>query len=216
MYKNWEELILDESKKNYWQELMDFIKQEDDKYDIFPLESCRFKALNYTPIDKVKVVILGQDPYHGINQSMGLAFSVMRNAPLPPSLKNIFKELNDDLGISVTHGDLTKWAQNGVLLLNTILTVRSNEPLSHQKKGWEQFTDAIIKTINKIDRPIVFILWGKKAERKRILLDNPKHHLIISAHPSPLSARLGFFGSKPFSKTNAFLGSDAIDWSIND
>lgn len=216
MYDSWNDLIIIESQKDYWKKLNLFLEQEDAKYNVFPPKNTRFKALELTPLNQVKVVILGQDPYHGLNQSMGLAFSVSRSTPIPPSLKNIFKELNNDLGISCTHGDLTKWAKSGVLLLNTVLTVRSNEPLSHEKKGWEYFTDAIIATINQINRPIVFVLWGKKAERKNLLLNNPRHLVITSAHPSPLSARFGFFGSKPFSKINGFLQNDRIDWSNDD
>lgn len=199
---------------------MSYIKPKNIKYikDSFPKEEFVYRALELTPIDKVKVLILGQDPYHGENQANGLAFSVNKDTKLPPSLKNIYKELNSDLGIKTpTHGDLTTWAKQGVLLLNSILTVEKDKPASHRKLGWEEYTDRIIKQISKERENIVFILWGKYAESKIDLIDTNRHLIISSPHPSPFSARKGFFGSKPFSKTNNYLkekGIKEIDWSI--
>lgn len=199
---------------------MSYIKPKDVKYikNSFPKQELVFRALELTPIENVKVLILGQDPYHGENQANGLAFSVNKDIKLPPSLKNIYKELNSDLGMEIpTHGDLTSWAKQGVLLLNSILTVEKDKPASHRKLGWEEYTDSIIKQISKEKKNIIFILWGKYAESKRDLIDSKKHLIIISPHPSPFSARKGFFGSKPFSRTNAYLkqhGIKEIDWSI--
>jgi uracil-DNA glycosylase len=177
-----------------------------------------FEALEKTPYEKVKVVILGQDPYHGMNQAHGLSFSVQPGVKIPPSLKNIYKELADDLGIPpVTHGYLTSWAEQGVLLLNTVLTVREGQAYSHRGKGWEQLTDAIIQKLNEREQPIVFILWGKPAQQKMTMIDTQKHIIIRSVHPSPLSAHRGFFGSKPFSKTNdalIALGETPINWQL--
>ena len=177
-----------------------------------------FNALHYTDYDKVKVVILGQDPYHGPNQAHGLSFSVKPNVPIPPSLRNIYKELHDDLGCYIpNNGYLKKWADEGVLLLNTVLTVRAGLANSHKNKGWEQFTDNIIKVLNEREKPIVFILWGNNAISKKKLITNKNHLILQSVHPSPLSASRGFFGSKPFSKTNSFLesiGETPIDWQI--
>ena len=177
-----------------------------------------FNALKYTPYSKVKAVILGQDPYHGKGQAHGLSFSVLEGIPKPPSLKNIFKELYDDLNIKEPpHGNLTKWAKEGVLLLNSVLTVEAGKPTSHANIGWEIFTDHIISLINQKDTPVVFLLWGTYAKQKKELITNPHHLIIESAHPSPYSANYGFLGSKPFSKTNAFLqanGLDPIDWMI--
>lgn len=184
----------------------------------FPNKENTFKALELTPLENVKVVILGQDPYHGEGQANGLAFSVNKDIKIPPSLKNIYKELNTDLNIEIpTHGDLTHWAKQGVLLLNSVLTVEPGRPGSHANIGWERYTDQIIKQISTEKEHIVFILWGKYAESKKYLIDESKHLTIISTHPSPFSARKGFFGSKPFSRANAFLiekGMDPIDWEI--
>jgi len=184
----------------------------------FPDKKNIFKALELTPLENVKVVILGQDPYHGEGQANGLAFSVNKDIKIPPSLKNIYKELNTDLNIEIpTHGDLTHWAKQGVLLLNSVLTVEPGRPGSHANIGWERYTDQIIKQISTEKEHIVFILWGKYAESKKYLIDESKHLTIISTHPSPFSARKGFFGSKPFSRANAFLiekGMDPIDWEI--
>ena len=214
MYSTWKELLIDEMKKPYWPKLMDYIKYEYEHYIVYPKEDEIMQALLLLPLDKVKVVILGQDPYHEPGQAMGLSFSVHRGEAIPKSLQNIYKELHDDLGCSVPkHGDLTKWEEQGVLLLNSILTVRAHNALSHQGIGWENFTDAVIKTLNEQNRKIVFILWGSFAASKRMYLNNPNHLVLVSPHPSPLSAYRGFFGSRPFSKTNAFL-DEPIDWQI--
>ena len=184
----------------------------------YPKDSDIFKALKLTPFDKIKVVILGQDPYHGDNQANGLAFSVHKDIKIPPSLRNIYKELNSDLGIDITnHGDLTKWALQGVLLLNSILTVEPYKPASHRGIGWEEYTNKIIKKINDDKENIVFILWGNYAQEKGRYIDKKKHLVIKSTHPSPFSARNGFFGSKPFSRCNTYLkenGIKEIDWRI--
>ena len=184
----------------------------------YPPKKDIYKALELTPIDTVKVVILGQDPYHGEGEANGLAFSVNKGIKLPPSLKNIYKELNDDLGIEIpNHGDLTKWAKQGVLLLNSVLTVQKDKPGSHRNMGWEEYTDGIIERISKEKKNVVFILWGKYAESKKELIDESKHLILISPHPSPFSARKGFFKSKPFSKCNTYLKKNnitPIDWRI--
>jgi uracil-DNA glycosylase len=184
----------------------------------YPSKKDIFKALELTPFDKVKVVILGQDPYHGKDEANGLAFSVNRDIKIPPSLKNIYKELNSDLGIPIpNHGDLTNWSKQGVLLLNSILTVEPDKPASHRKIGWEEYTDSIIKEINDKKENIVFILWGKYAQEKGKYIDRDRHMVIESPHPSPFSARKGFFGSKPFSKCNTYLkgkGIEEIDWRL--
>lgn len=206
MYRNWNEFIEEQKKLSYFQKLMEKVDFEYQNYVVYPEKSCIFKSFDLTNISDVKVVLLGQDPYHEPNQAMGLSFSVYKNNKIPKSLINIYKELNSDLGIIIpTHGDLTSWAKEGVLLLNTILTVREHEALSHQNIGWEIFTDNVIKFLNTLDQPIVFLLWGSQAAKKASLLNNPKHLVITSAHPSPLSAYRGFFGSKPFSKINNFL-----------
>ena len=185
---------------------------------IYPASEDIFNALHLTPLKDVKVVILGQDPYHNVNQAHGLCFSVKPEVDIPPSLVNIYKELHDDLGCYIPdNGYLVKWAEQGVLLLNTVLTVRAHQAASHQGKGWETFTDAIIHAVDQEDRPIVFILWGRPAQNKKKMLHNPKHLILEAPHPSPLSAYRGFFGSKPFSKTNTFLqehGLEPIDWQI--
>lgn len=184
----------------------------------YPCSSDIFKAIELTPFEKIKVVIIGQDPYHGEKQANGLAFSVYKDIKIPPSLKNIYKELNSDLGIPIaTHGDLTKWAKGGVLLLNSILTVEPHKPASHRNIGWEEYTDRIVKRINDEKENIVFILWGNYAQEKGKYIDENKHLVIRSPHPSPFSARKGFFGSKPFSKCNGYLkekGIEEIDWEI--
>ena len=187
---------------------------------IFPASDDIFNAFNLTPLSQVKVVILGQDPYHGDGQAHGLCFSVKPDVDIPPSLVNIYKELHDDLGCKIpNNGYLEKWAKQGVLLLNTVLTVRAHQAFSHRGIGWEEFTDAAIRILNEQDRPMVFILWGKPAQSKKAMLNNPKHLILEAPHPSPLSAFRGFFGSKPFSQTNRFLeenGLTAIDWQIED
>ena len=215
---NWNIKIGDEFKKDYYLELRKFLVNEYKTKTIYPNMYDIFNALHYTDYDKVKVVILGQDPYHGPNQAHGLSFSVKPNIPIPPSLRNIYKELHDDLGCYIpNNGYLKKWADEGVLLLNTVLTVRAGIANSHKNKGWEQFTDNIIKVLNEREKPIVFILWGNNAISKKKLITNKNHLILQSVHPSPLSASRGFFGSKPFSKTNSFLesiGETPIDWQI--
>lgn len=215
---DWLEAIGDEFKKTYYKELYQFVKSEYENNVVYPKSEDIFNALHLTPLKDVKVVILGQDPYHGEGQAHGLCFSVKPDVAIPPSLKNIYKELSDDLGCYIpNNGYLEKWAKQGVLMLNTVLTVRAHCANSHQGKGWEKFTDAIIQAVNEKDAPVVFILWGKPAQKKKSMLNNPKHLILEAAHPSPLSARNGFFGSKPFSKTNEFLinnGLTAIDWQI--
>jgi len=199
--------------------LKSFIIQEREKYTIFPPKEDIFRAFIETPFDNVKVVILGQDPYHGRGQAHGLAFSVKKGVPIPPSLQNIFIELQNDLGIEPPHhGDLTQWANRGVLLLNTVLTVREGQAHSHRGKGWELFTDEVIRTISREKNGVVFILWGRPAGEKRNLIDGSKHLILQAPHPSPLSAFRGFFGSAPFSKTNRYLesvGKTPINWKID-
>ena len=215
---SWDEILRDELDKEYFKNLLEFIKKEYNSKTIYPKMNEIFKAFMYTPYDKVKVVILGQDPYHGKGQAEGLSFSVPSGIPQPPSLKNIFKELHDDIGCEIpSTGSLTSWAEQGVLLLNAVLTVIKDHAASHRDKGWEIFTDRVIKEINKKDTPVVFILWGNYARSKKKFITNSRHLVIESAHPSPLSAYNGFFGSKPFSKTNEFLkskGLKEINWQI--
>lgn len=201
-----------------FKKFMGVINHEYEIKTIYPLKENIFAALKLTPYSNVKVVIVGQDPYHGEGEAHGLSFSVQDPTPLPPSLKNIYKELNDDLGITpAKSGDLTKWAKEGVLLLNSTLTVVKDNANSHSKIGWQNFTDYVIKVLNNKSEPVVFILWGNFARSKKVFITNPKHLVIESAHPSPFSARSGFFGSKPFSKTNEFLKKnniEPIDWDI--
>lgn len=201
-------------------ELHAFLESERSQHQVFPPPEQVFAALQSTPYDQVRVVILGQDPYHDVGQAHGLAFSVQPGVRLPASLRNIFKELNDDLGIAVpTCGCLTPWTRQGVLLLNTVLTVRAHQANSHRGKGWEEVTDAIIEQLGQRESPLVFVLWGKPAQAKKKLIDVERHVVLESAHPSPLSARSGFFGSKPFSKVNQALrawGQAEIDWAIRD
>lgn len=216
---DWLDAISGEFKKAYYKELFEFVKEEYGRYTIYPNADDIFNAFHFTPLSQVKVVILGQDPYHNVGQAHGLCFSVKPNVEIPPSLVNIYTELHDDLGCHIpNHGYLEKWARQGVLMLNTVLTVRAHQAGSHQGKGWEQFTDAVIEAVNAQDRPIVFILWGRPAQMKKRMLTNPKHLILEAPHPSPLSAFRGFFGSRPFSKTNAFLetnGAEPIDWQID-
>lgn len=215
MYHNWNELLKVEMGKPYFKNIMQFLNIEYQRTTVFPPREDIMKAFLLTPLENVKVVILGQDPYHEVGQAMGLSFSVHKDQPLPKSLINIYKELYDDLGIvPADNGDLTSWANQGVLLLNTILTVQKGNALSHNMIGWELFTDEVIRTLNEQSRKIVFILWGSYAISKKTLLNNPQHLILTSPHPSPLSAYRGFFGSKPFSKTNNFLYPDVIDWHI--
>ena len=207
-----------EFQKPYYKELYAFVKSEYDSAQVFPPADDIFNAFHYTPLSDVKVVILGQDPYHNVGQAHGLCFSVKPEVAAPPSLVNIYKELHDDMGCYIpNNGYLVKWAKQGVLMLNTVLTVRAHMANSHRGKGWEEFTDAAIRTLNKQDRPMVFILWGRPAQTKKKMLNNPKHLILEAPHPSPLSAYNGFFGSRPFSKTNRFLqdnGLGHIDWQI--
>ncbi|MDR0886078.1 MAG: uracil-DNA glycosylase [Clostridiales Family XIII bacterium] len=217
--QTWENVIGEEFNKPYCKELQRFIGEEYRTHTIYPPKDCIFNAFNYTAYDDIKVVILGQDPYHGENQAMGLSFSVPETQrTCPPSLLNIFKELESDLGIAMpTNGDLRPWAQQGVLLLNTVLTVKAHEANSHRDVGWETFTDAAISAINEINRPIVFLLWGKPAQSKTRLLNNPNHLILEAPHPSPLSAHRGFFGCKHFSKVNDYLqlhGVEPINWAL--
>lgn len=215
---DWAEKISAEYKKPYYRELFNFIKEEYSKVVVYPPSDDIFNAMHLTPLSKVKCVIIGQDPYHEPGQAHGLCFSVKPDIKVPPSLENIYKELHDDIGFSIpNHGYLEEWAKQGVLLLNTVLTVQAHRAFSHRGKGWEQFTDAIIRTVNEEDRPIVFLLWGKPAQEKKALLNNPKHLILEAPHPSPLSAYRGFFGCKHFSKANDFLmknGETPIDWTL--
>ena len=213
----WDIVLKDEIKKEYFKNLMNFIKKEYKTKTIYPKENEVFNAFRYTDFENIKVVILGQDPYHGPNQAEGLSFSVSDKVLKPPSLKNIFKELESDLSIPFPeHNSLKPWAKQGVLLLNAVLTVEEHKPTSHKGMGWEIFTDSVIKMINEKEKPVVFILWGSYARDKKKLITNPQHLVIESPHPSPFSANNGFFGSKPFSRTNNFLKANhikEIDWS---
>ena len=215
---DWDEILKDEFKKDYFIKLMNVVRKEYSEKTIFPRKDQVFNAFRYTPYKNVKVVILGQDPYHGVGEAEGLSFSVPLDIRKPPSLVNIFKELHEDLGVPIpNHGSLHSWAKEGVLLLNATLTVIKDRAGSHQGMGWETFTDDVIKLINEKDTPVVFILWGRYARNKKSLITNPLHYVIESAHPSPLSAYNGFFGSHPFSKTNNFLISKdikPINWEI--
>lgn len=214
----WDTILDSEYHKEYFCNIVKFINKVYKEKEIFPPKSKILSALNITDYNDVKVVILGQDPYHGIGEANGLAFSVNDGIKIPPSLKNIYKELHDDLGIDTPNtGNLESWAKEGVLLLNSVLTVEKDKPASHKNIGWEIFTDSIIKKLNERDKPIVFILWGNFAKSKKDLITNPKHLVITSSHPSPFSVNYGFFGSKPFSKTNEFLrknGIKEINWTI--
>ena len=216
---DWLEPLKPEFDKSYYKELYKKIVNEyDNKIQIFPNSDDIFNAFHFTPLSEVKVVILGQDPYHNVGQAHGLCFSVKPEVSIPPSLVNIYKELRDDCGCYIpNNGYLKKWSAQGVLMLNTVLTVRAHEANSHKGWGWEQFTDAAIEVLNKIDRPIVYILWGAPAQKKKSMLNNPKHLILMAPHPSPLSSYRGFFGSKPFSKANELLknnGIKEIDWQI--
>ena len=208
--KKWDIILKDEMKKDYFKKLGVFIKNEYNQKVVFPPYKDIFKALKLTDYDEVKVVILGQDPYHGTKEANGLSFSVYNDVKRPPSLDNIFKELYDDLGVKRSVNDLEDWARQGVFLLNSIMTVVKDTPLAHKDKGWEIFTDKLISLLNEREKPVVFILWGSYARSKKVLITNSNHHIIESVHPSPLSAYRGFFGSKPFSKTNNFLVEHGI------
>ena len=211
----WDDLLKEEFQKDYMQSLHAFLKEEYSHYTCFPPSNKIFNALALTPYEDVRVVILGQDPYHNIGQAMGLSFSVPAGTQLPPSLQNIFKELYDETGIHNTSGDLTPWARQGILLLNTTLTVRENQARSHFGRGWETFTDAIIRKVNEKERPIIFVLWGNDAKRKEPLITQPNHVILKASHPSPLSAYNGFFGCGHFNKINELLkqcDEEPIDW----
>ena len=213
--KKWDIVLKDEFKKDYFRKLGIFVKSEYKNKTIFPPYKNIFDALRLTDYDDVKVVILGQDPYHGLGEAHGLSFSVKKGVKMPPSLLNIFKELYNDLGIKRTTSDLTDWAKEGVLLLNSIMTVEKDKPLSHKDKGWEIFTDKVISTLNDREEPVIFVLWGSFARSKKELITNSRHKIIESVHPSPLSANRGFFGSRPFSKINTYLQNmdkDIIKW----
>ena len=207
----WDKVLENEMKREYFRKLGSFIKDEYKNKICYPDYVNIFNALRYTDYENVKVVILGQDPYHGEGEAHGLSFSVLEGVRRPPSLNNIFKELYSDLGIVRTNNCLSDWAKQGVLLLNAIMTVEKDKPLSHKDKGWEIFTDTVIKKLNERNKPVIFVLWGSFARSKKELITNPIHHIIESPHPSPLSASRGFFGSKPFSKINAYLEKDGID-----
>ncbi|MGN0484430.1 MAG: uracil-DNA glycosylase [Lachnospiraceae bacterium] len=216
---DWLDAISEEFKKPYYRELYQFVVQEYNTKVIYPPADDIFNAFHFTPLSKVKVVILGQDPYHNVNQAHGLSFSVPPDQKeIPPSLQNIYQELHDDLGCYIpNNGYLKKWADQGVLLLNTVLTVRAHQANSHRGHGWERFTDAIIEAVNAQERPIVYLLWGRPAQEKSVMLTNANHLILKAPHPSPLSAYRGFFGCKHFSQTNAFLkenGIEPIDWQI--
>ena len=219
IHNEWQEILEPEFQTAYYLQLRKFLKQEYQNETVFPNIHAIWNAFELTPYNDVKVVIIGQDPYHQVNQAMGMAFSVQRGVKIPPSLLNIYKELNNDLGIAIpNHGDLTNWAKQGVLLLNTVMSVEDSNANCHQNKGWEIFSDHIMDVLNESEQPIVFLLWGKPAQSKAKRITNKKHLLLKSVHPSPLSAYRGFFGSKPFSQANAFLNKNhrgAIDWRVD-
>ena len=213
----WNEILAEEMQKDYYQELQTFVQKRRAEVRVFPEEKNVFNALELTPFESVKVVILGQDPYHGFGQAHGLSFSVQKEIPLPPSLKNIYKELQEDIGGELpTEGDLSHWAKQGVLLLNTVLTVEEGNANSHKGKGWERLTNRLIESLNELKHPVIFILWGKPAQDKEKLITNLNHVILKAPHPSPLSAYRGFFGSKPFSRVNDILiqqGQTPIRWT---
>ena len=217
---DWNPILREELAQPYWAELQAFVAEERAHHQVFPPADEVFAALHQTPYASVKVVILGQDPYHGPGQAHGLCFSVRRGVPVPPSLRNIYTELHDDLGITPPrHGNLDAWTRQGVLLLNTSLTVRAHQAASHHGRGWERFTDQVIRAVDAKPERVVFILWGAAARKKRALVDTSRHVVLESAHPSPLSAHNGFFGSRPFSRANAALeaaGREPVDWRIPD
>jgi len=215
---DWQEVLQEEVAQPYFAELMDFVENEYEEQTIYPPKEDVFNAFNHTPFEQVKVVILGQDPYHGPGQAHGLSFSVKPGVKHPPSLRNMLKELQDDLGCDIPKdGTLTKWADQGVLMLNTVLTVREGKAHSHKGKGWETFTDEVIRKLSEREKPLAFVLWGKPAQQKKLFIDTERHAVIESVHPSPLSARRGFFGSKPYSAINEKLkefGKEPIDFCL--
>lgn len=217
--ESWKKILFDEFQKPYFEALKTFLVEEKKHYTIYPSGANIFAAFNHTPFERVKVVILGQDPYHGVGQAHGLSFSVQEGVPHPPSLQNIFKELRDDIGCNIPkNGTLTSWADQGVFLINAVLTVRSSEANSHKGRGWETFTDTVIRTLSDEKEHVVFILWGAPAGAKASLIDSKKHLILKAPHPSPLSSYRGFFGSKPFSKSNAYLiehGKTPIKWALH-
>lgn len=217
MNTDWNPLLRGEFDEPYWSDLMSFVREERSRHAVYPPADDVFAALHLTPYADTRVVILGQDPYHGPGQAHGLCFSVRRGTRIPPSLANIHRELHDDLGVPMPdHGDLSAWARRGVLLLNTTLTVRAHEAASHQGRGWERFTDRVIEVVNDKGHRVVFILWGASAGRKAAMIDTDRHTVITSAHPSPLSAHRGFLGSRPFSRANTALieaGLDPVEWT---
>lgn len=219
MITDWNPVLRDQFDEPYWAELQSFVADERRQYAVYPPHEEVFAALHLTPYADTRVVILGQDPYHGPSQAHGLCFSVRHGVRIPPSLANVHAELHDDLGIAPPdHGNLEAWARRGVLLLNTTLTVRAGQAASHQGRGWEVFTDRVIRAVNERSERVVFILWGSAARKKGTLVDVSRHAIVASAHPSPLSARNGFFGSRPFSRTNQLLaeaGLGPIDWSLD-
>lgn len=220
IHNDWQNLLEEEFQSAYYQQLRNFLKEEYQTQTIYPEMDHIWEAFERTPYQAVKVVILGQDPYHGPNQAHGLSFSVQKGVAIPPSLRNIYKELASDLGIeAANHGDLRKWADQGVFLLNTVLTVRQGQAYSHRGKGWEMLTDAVIRALNKRQEPVIFVLWGNASIAKTALIDSKKHIILTAPHPSPLSAHRGFFGTKPFSKINEELikrGKTPIDWQLED
>lgn len=215
---DWNDVVGGEFEKNYYLKLRAFLKQEYMEHTVYPAAVDLFNALHYTPYAQTKVVILGQDPYHGPNQAQGLSFSVKPGVKIPPSLQNIYKELQADIGCPIPHtGNLIPWAKQGVLLLNTVLSVRRGEAASHKGMGWEHFTDAVIKSLNERDLPVIFVLWGRHAQMKKELITNSQHHILQAPHPSPFSANRGFFGSRPFSTINRILieeGETPIKWEL--
>ena len=217
--KKWDEILKDEYQKEYFINILKTLQIEYRKKDVFPKKSDVFRAMRLTDYDDIKIVILGQDPYHGVGEAEGLSFSVQDGVRKPPSLRNIFKELKNDLGFDEPEsGSLVKWAKEGVLLLNSLLTVEKDKPLSHKSLGWERFTDEVIKKINKKNTPVVFIFWGSYARSNKVYITTPSHYVIESTHPSPFSANYGFFGSKPFSKANNYLiskGIKQVDFNLN-
>ncbi len=208
---SWGERLKDEFEKEYFKQLVEFVKSEYQSHKVYPPGKQIFNAFNHCPFDQVKVVIIGQDPYHGARQAHGLCFSVNEGIPMPPSLVNIFKEIKDDLNLPIPpNGSLVRWADQGVLLLNATLTVRASTPGSHQNKGWESFTDAVIKAVSDEKDNVVFMLWGSYAQKKGVIIDRQKHYVLESAHPSPFAAHRGFFGNKHFSRTNTYLASKGL------